>query len=105
MDERIFRAKIGYPIPAWDASHRLPISGCVGPEVSDSATIFRINSTYMEVSDQPHMMRHWLAGGALMSFLTAILFLGVGLNVFISTRLRTETLPIYLWLLYLLYPL
>lgn len=82
MDERIFRAKIGYPIPAWDASHRLPISGCVGPEVSDSATIFRINSTYMEVSDQPHMMRHWLAGGALMSFLTAILFLGVGLNVF-----------------------
>lgn len=82
MDERIFSFEIGNPIPVWDAAHQLPIRGYVSPEISDSATIFRINSTYMDVTDQPHMMRHWLAGGALMSFLSIILFLGVGVNVF-----------------------
>jgi len=82
MDERIFSFKIGNPVPPWDAAHQLPIKGYVSPEIGDSATIFRINSTFMEVTDQPHMMRHWLAGGALMSFLSAILFLGVGVNVF-----------------------
>lgn len=82
MDERIFSFKIGSPVPVWDAAHQLPIKGSVGPEIGDSATIFRINSTYMEVTDQPHMIRHWLAGGALMSFLSVILFLSVGINVF-----------------------
>ena len=63
MDERVFRAQAGKPIPLWDSMHRLPISGCVGPECKDSATVHRINSIYMDVSEQPHMMRQWLAGG------------------------------------------
>lgn len=70
MDERVFRLKIGEPIPTWDRMHRLPISGCVGPECKDSGTVHRINSTYMDVTDQPHIMRHWLAG----AIQTAILF-------------------------------
>ena len=75
MDERVFRAKVGCPIPEWDAAHRLPITGYVGPELRDSGTIFRINSTYMDVSDQPHMMRQWLAGGTVVAFLSMLVFL------------------------------
>ena len=63
MDERIFKVKIGQPIPAWDANHRLSLAGAVGPELKDSATIHCVNSTYMDVSEQPHMMRHWVGGG------------------------------------------
>lgn len=78
MDERIFGVKIGAPIPTWDAAHRLPISGYVGPECRDSATIYRINSTFMDVAEQPHMMRQWLAGGVITSLLmsaTSFVFL------------------------------
>lgn len=74
MDERVFRAKVGAPMPAWDTVHRLPLTGNVGPEVSDSGTVFRVNSTYMDVSDQPHMIRQWYAGGALFACLMAVLF-------------------------------
>jgi hypothetical protein len=49
--------------------------GDTGPEIRDSATIFRINSTYMDVSDQPHMMRQWLAGGTLTACLATLAFL------------------------------
>lgn len=63
MDERVFRVQLGKPIPTWDRAHRLPILGCVGPECRDSATVHGINSTYMQVSEQPQMMRQWLAGG------------------------------------------
>jgi hypothetical protein len=75
MDERVFRAKVGQPIPKWDAEHRLSVVEGVGPEVRDSATIFRINSTYMDISDQPHMMRQWLAGGALLACLSMFVML------------------------------
>lgn len=75
MDERVFRAKIGHVIPEWDFRHRLPISGCIGPESRDSGTVFRINSTFMDVSDQPHMVRHWLAGGTLVACLSMLIFL------------------------------
>ena len=70
MDERVFRVQFGEPIPTWDGVHRLPISGHVGPECKDSATVHRINSAYMDISEQPQMLRHWLAGGIQ----TAILF-------------------------------
>lgn len=75
MDERVFRAKLGCPIPAWDAQHILPIKGRVSPEIADSGTIFMLNSTYMDVSDQPHMMRQWYAGGTLAACLMMFLFL------------------------------
>lgn len=75
MDERIFRIKVGVSIPAWDAKHRLPISGQVGPECKDSATIYRINSTFMDVTEQPHMMRQWLAGGVFTAAVFCVVFL------------------------------
>ncbi|MEV4782146.1 DUF6708 domain-containing protein [Burkholderia sp. LMU1-1-1.1] len=73
MDERFFSAKLGCPIPEWDSQHRLPLHEPVGPDVKDSATIFRINSIYMDVSDQPHLMRQWYAGATL----TACLFTAI----------------------------
>ncbi|NYE61783.1 hypothetical protein FHW58_002990 [Duganella sp. 1224] len=75
MDERVFKIKIGCPVPDWDAKHRLPMTGCIGPESKDSATIYRINSIFMDVSDQPHMMRQWLAGGTFTAGLFATVFL------------------------------
>ena len=74
MDERVFRAKVGSPMPAWDAAHRLPLTGNVGPEIADSGTVFRVNSTFMDVSDQTHMIRQWYAGGALFACVMAVLF-------------------------------
>ncbi|HAT33275.1 MAG TPA: hypothetical protein DCW29_21225 [Janthinobacterium sp.] len=65
MDERIYSYKAGQPIPTWDLRHRLPIDKPVGPECKDAATIFRINSTFMDVTDQPYMQRQWTAGGVL----------------------------------------
>jgi hypothetical protein len=74
MDERVFIVKIGQSIPDWDTKHRLPITGFVGPECKDSATTHRINSTFMDVSEQPHMMRQWFAGGVFVSMLASGLF-------------------------------
>lgn len=67
MDERIFRVKIGSPVPDWDLKHRLGINSVVGPECKDSATIYRINSTYMDIREQPHMSRQWVAVGTLIA--------------------------------------
>jgi hypothetical protein len=60
MDERVFRYKPGRPIPAWDLRHRLPVDRYVGPECQDSGTIFRINSSFMDVTDQPFAKRQHL---------------------------------------------
>lgn len=65
MDERIFKAKTGKPVPEWDKAHRLFINKNVAPNCKDTATIFRINSTYMDVSEQPFMIRQWFVGGIL----------------------------------------
>jgi hypothetical protein len=67
MDERIFRVKIGHPIPDWDFKHRLGINRPVAPECKDSATTHRINSNFMDVSEQPHMSRQWVAAGTLIA--------------------------------------
>lgn len=75
MDERVFSVKAGQPIPDWDAKHRLSIDNSVGPECKDSATIHRMNETFMDVSEQPHMIRHWLAGGALTALLALVVFI------------------------------
>ncbi len=65
MDERFFKCKIGSPIPEWDLRHRLSIHEPVGPLLKDCATTFRRNSKFMDVSDQPYMMRQWFGGGVL----------------------------------------
>lgn len=82
MDERIFVCKAGLPIPTWDLRHRLPVFAPVGSECKDTATIFRINSTFMDVTDQPYRYRHMTAGGALTSFFFAVVFCVIGVIVF-----------------------
>lgn len=81
MDERISGYKTGYPIPKWDLQHKLPTTIPVAQYLKDDATIFRINSTFMDVSEQPHLGHHWiglalcpLAVGTTMSFFAAYLF-------------------------------
>lgn len=69
MDERVFKYKAGKPIPEWDLRHRLRINIPASPECKDTATIFRINSTFMDVTDQPHMNRQWTAGGILITII------------------------------------
>lgn len=69
MDDRIFRAKVGKSIPTWDLEHRLSISDWVGPDCQDGATTFRINSTFIEATEQCHMSRHWYAGGVIIAVL------------------------------------
>ncbi|GGY29143.1 DUF6708 domain-containing protein [Pseudoduganella albidiflava] len=88
MDDRIFSAKLGKPIPEWDNAHRLPISGWVGPDCKDSATIFQINSTFMEVTEQSHMIRQWFAGGIVVAVLmtTGMAMLMVGALRIVSEK-------------------
>ncbi|NRR31232.1 hypothetical protein HSX11_13670 [Oxalobacteraceae bacterium] len=74
MDERIFYPKKGKPVPSWDMQHRLSINGKVGPTTTDNGTIFRVNSTFMDITDQPHMIRQWLAGGTLTAGIMFTLF-------------------------------
>ncbi|WP_413460413.1 DUF6708 domain-containing protein [Herbaspirillum huttiense] len=78
MDERAFPYRAGKPIPDWDLKHRLPIDKPVSSECKDGSTIFRINSTFMDVTDQPFRDRQRHAGGVLLAGLFSgalILFL------------------------------
>jgi len=84
MDERIIQFKAGQPIPEWDLRHRLSINEPVSSECKDSATIFRINSTYMDVTDQPFRERHWQAGTVIYT----ILVLGLILASMVKIHLR-----------------
>lgn len=93
MDERIFRFKAGHPIPEWDWQHRLPIKTPVSSECKDSATIFRINSTFMDVSDQSYKDRQWLGGGVLVACFGIIASLYHGKNVI---QYSNDTLDNYL---------
>ncbi|ALU90580.1 hypothetical protein Hrubri_3420 [Herbaspirillum rubrisubalbicans M1] len=72
MDERVFSYKAGSQIPAWDLRHRLSIHEPVSPECKDTGTLFRLNSTYMDVTDQPHRDRQWHAAGVLTSCIGVI---------------------------------
>ncbi len=72
MDERIFQFKAGRPIPDWDWQHRLPLDKPVSSECKDTATVFRINSTYMDVTDQPYKDRQWVGGGVIICCLGII---------------------------------
>ncbi len=78
MDERFFLPKIGQPIPDWDWRHRLPTSSAVGPECYEFPTTYRINSTFMDVSDQPNMIRQWgaFAGAAIVFGMLGMIYDG-----------------------------
>lgn len=69
MDERIFGYNKGFPIPKWDLQHRLSITTPVGPELKDDATVFRINSTFMDVSEQPYLEHQWVGLAILPCFI------------------------------------
>ncbi|WP_082507614.1 DUF6708 domain-containing protein [Duganella sp. Root336D2] len=69
MDERVFPQKRGYPIPEWNMNHRLPLDIKVGPLCADDGTVFRINSKYMDVCDQPFCSRQWAVGGFFIALM------------------------------------
>ncbi|WP_367379783.1 DUF6708 domain-containing protein [Collimonas arenae] len=79
MDERAIPNQNGKPIPAWDLQHRLPIDVPVGSDCWDGGTIFRINSTYMDVTEQPYLQRQWTAAATFIA-----LFVIVGLLRFVG---------------------
>jgi hypothetical protein len=87
MDERVFLYTPGIPVPEWDLQHRLPINLPVGPVCQDTATIFRINSTFMDVTDQPYMGRQATAIFTLVLALTAVAVVGfIGLIIGLSKQ-------------------
>lgn len=98
MDERVFSYKAGQPIPEWDLRHRLPIDRPVGPECKDTATIFRINSTYMDVTDQPYMYKQMLAGGVLVACLAVGAFSYVAGFVLTHPKAVVSTAVVCMWL-------
>ena len=98
MDERTFLYKAGKPIPAWDLRHRLPTDKPVGPECKDTATIFRINSTYMDVTDQPYMNRQMQAGGVLVACLAAGAVSSLAEHVLTHPQGAVDALDICMWL-------
>lgn len=67
MDERTFLFKKGKPIPNWDLAHRLSVKTSIGPECKDTWTTVKINSIYMDITDQPYLVRQWQAGAVLFS--------------------------------------
>lgn len=90
MDERIFPPKLGQPVPEWDWNHRLPIDVKVGPLCADDGTVYRMNSKYMDVTDQPFCSRQW----AVACFFIALAGAGAGLFFsmvpFLDDRLGAE---------------
>ncbi|WP_343724712.1 DUF6708 domain-containing protein [Herbaspirillum huttiense] len=93
MDERVFQFKVGQPIPDWDLQHRLSISNPVGPECKDTGTIFRINSTYMDVTDQPYMDRQWQAGGVLIACIGIAAFLSFSISAIRHSLNTLQSIP------------
>lgn len=81
MDERTLRYKAGQPIPEWDLRHRLSIRKPVSPDCKDSSTIFRINSTYMDVTEQPFRDRQWQAGAVIYAICVLVLILATTIKI------------------------
>ncbi|WP_186157574.1 hypothetical protein [Burkholderia gladioli] len=63
MDERVMKQYIGKPIPEWDAAHRLKIDQQLSSKIQDFGTIFRINSTYMDITEPSFMEKQWFITG------------------------------------------
>lgn len=99
MDERAFPYKAGQPIPAWDLLHRLPTMAPVGPDCQDTATLFRMNSTFMDVTDQPYMIRQMLAGGVLVAIYGVCTYLRLGFHLSSLERDHLAAGLVNVWLL------
>lgn len=97
MDERAFLYKVGKPIPEWDLRHRLPTDRPVGPECKDTATIFRVNSTYMDVTDQPYMYRQMQAGGVLVACLGFVSISRLAVFVLTHPIGVIDVVDIFMW--------
>lgn len=65
MEERLLGNCIGKPVPEGDLACRLPIDTPVGPEISDTGTIFRVNSSYMDVTEPSLHEKHWFILGTI----------------------------------------
>jgi hypothetical protein len=87
MDERIFPSKCGKPIPEWDSNHRLPIDGNVGPVMADDGTIFRVNSSYMDVSDEPFCARQWIGAATFIALIAGMVGLFFSMLPYLHDRL------------------
>lgn len=82
MDERVMKQYIGKPIPEWDAAHRLKIDQQLSSKIQDFGTIFRINSTYMDITEPSFMEKQWFITGVALSFI----FIGIGPYIYILTH-------------------
>lgn len=92
MDERIFPQKRGYPIPEWNRNHRLPIDIRVGPLCADDGTVFRMNSKFMDVCDQPFCSRQWAVGGFLIALFGAGSALFFSMATLLAAWLESEVI-------------
>lgn len=101
MDERIVPNKCGQPISEWDRKHRLPIDRKVGPVIADDGTIFRVNSCYMDVSDEPFCSRQWIAAATLVALVATIVGLFFSMLPYLYNRLGSEhaagTFALLIW--------
>jgi hypothetical protein len=61
VDERLRYARVGKKVPEWDSNHRLPISSYVSDLCMDSFVTFKITESYMDVTEQPYLLRHKIA--------------------------------------------
>jgi len=92
MDERIFRPKRGQPIPEWNWNHRLPIDVKVGPLCADDGTVFRMNSKYMDVCDQPFGSRQWAVGCFFIALFGASVGLFFSIAPLLANRFGAENI-------------
>lgn len=65
---------IGQPLPPSNRDTRLDTRGMVGPHCADSGTTFRINSTFMDVSDAGHVPHGGLAGTGMAATMAIIAY-------------------------------
>jgi hypothetical protein len=89
MDERLMKKYVGRPVPEWDLAHRLPIDRPVGPDMWDTGATFRINSTYMDVTEPSLMEKHWFITGVVLAFAA----MGIGPYVYGLTHSGADLPP------------
>jgi hypothetical protein len=82
MDERLMKKCVGRPVPEWDLAHRLPIDRVVGPDIWDTGTVFRLNSTYMDVTEPSFLEKQWFITGVFLAFLC----IGIGPYIYSFTH-------------------
>ncbi|NRO97050.1 hypothetical protein GWC77_14080 [Paraburkholderia sp. NMBU_R16] len=84
MDERLLKKCVGLPVPKWDLEHRLSTDLPVSPDIWDTGTVFKINATYMDVTEPSLLEKHWFITGVFLAFI----FIGIGPYVYWLTNVR-----------------